>query len=160
MAEQSEIEPDAEVMALVHAIEDAGRGYNISLTKLVDGMTEYTMVYRGNTTVHDDIDDAHELRQRLAEQEKAEAAARILEQVRIAARERAIEECAKVADGSFAANKQAEQRYLASASNADSTSGRDVDLEYAVSSGRRANGDKAIATAIRSLNTPPKLKEA
>jgi hypothetical protein len=63
----------------------------------------------------------------------------------------ALEEAAKVADGSFVANKEAEQRYLASANSADSTSGREVDLEYAVSSGRRANGDQAIAAAIRAL---------
>lgn len=68
---------------LVRRIEEAGRGYSIRLTRLVDDEAEYTMVYRGETTIHASNEDAHELRQRLAEQERVEAALDFLVATRI-----------------------------------------------------------------------------
>jgi len=59
---------------LVRAIEDAGRGYSIRLTRLVDGEAEYTLNYRGQVTIHDSHEEASEYRDRLAEQEKVSAA--------------------------------------------------------------------------------------
>lgn len=67
------------------------------------------------------------------------------------------ESCAKVADGAYVRDKEKEEECLAAARDADSTSGREVDLEYAVSFARRANGDRAIAAAIRALPIPAAL---
>lgn len=64
-----------------------------------------------------------------------------------------LERAAKVADGAAVQDTIHQQHYLTSARNADSTSGREVDLEYAVSYARRASGDRAIAAAIRNLAT-------
>lgn len=59
---------------LVRAIEEAGRGYSIRLTRLVDDEAEYTLTYRGEQGICDSHEEASEHLQKLAECEKVEAA--------------------------------------------------------------------------------------
>lgn len=70
------VEPvhDDAVEALVRAIEDAGRGYSIRLTKLVDDEATYTMTYRNEVTEHGSYEEAWDHLRDLATAEKREAA--------------------------------------------------------------------------------------
>ncbi len=69
--------------------------------------------------------------------------------------EQGIEDAAKVAYAASIDDQRKEQQYRDSASAADSTGGRDVDLEYAVSYARRASRSREIAEAICALGTKP-----
>jgi len=64
-----------------------------------------------------------------------------------------IEEAAKVCDEVAGENDDREASALIGAENATDTSGRDVEMEYAVGYSKQARSARHIATRIRSLAT-------
>lgn len=71
----SEVSQEArEAAALVEAIEEAGRGYRIELTRLVDGVSTYELHYRDGVYEYDCTDDAYAALKEMARAEKITAA--------------------------------------------------------------------------------------
>lgn len=68
----------ADVTALVEAIDEAGRGYSINLTRLVDGVSTYELHYRGKVSEHECTDDAYAALREMALAEKVAAATDLL----------------------------------------------------------------------------------
>lgn len=60
---------------LVDKIEEAGDGYSIRLTRLVDGEAEYTLFYDGVETTHSSHEEAADYFQSIIHKEKIEIAA-------------------------------------------------------------------------------------
>jgi len=69
---------DELIAELVAAIEEAGRGYSILLTRLVDDDCTYTLIYRDERREFPSHEEASEYLACRARQEKIEAAERFL----------------------------------------------------------------------------------
>lgn len=102
---------------VVQIIEGAGLDWSVNLTRLVDGVSEYTLTYHGERSVHPDTEEAYGRLRELQAAEKSAAVLEYVESIRLAAieeqreeeaealavqyaqaRATAIEECAKVAE--------------------------------------------------------------
>jgi hypothetical protein len=66
------------ISELVAAIEEAGRGYSIRLTRLIDDEATYTLIYRDERHEFPSHEDASEYLACCARQEKIDAAERFL----------------------------------------------------------------------------------
>lgn len=69
---------DAAIDAMLSAIDSAGRGYSIRLTRLVDEVATYTLTYRDEQHEFDSHEDAHAALAEWSEQERREAVKQFL----------------------------------------------------------------------------------
>lgn len=119
---------------LVEIIQDSGFDWSVNLTRLVDGVSEYTLTYHGDVSIHPDTSEAYARLHQLQAEEKAAAALDFIQTIRHEARKAALEEAAGIAeDHALRAWEIGE----AEGQNAICSSGRN-------------HGARAIATAIRS----------
>lgn len=77
----------ADVEKLLDAVESAGKGYSICLTRLVDDESTYTLTYRGEGSEHGSYGDAKAALDILARDEKEKAAADFIAAHRITSTE-------------------------------------------------------------------------
>lgn len=82
---------------LVQIIEGVGHDWSVNLTRLVDGVSEYTLTYHGEQTTHPDTEEAYARLRELQEAEKSAAVLEYVQNLRHEARAEALGEAAKVA---------------------------------------------------------------
>lgn len=83
---------------LVEIVQDAGFGYSINLTRLVDGAAEYTLTYNGDISVHPDTDEAYARLRQLQAEVKTDAALAFIQSIRHEARKAGMEQAARIAE--------------------------------------------------------------
>lgn len=83
---------------LVEIIQDSGFDWSVNLTRLVDGVSEYTLAYHGEVSIHPDTSEAYARLHQLQAEEKAAAALDFIQTIRHEARKAALEEAAGIAD--------------------------------------------------------------